>query len=349
MPQNPLKLAYNPALDGLRAVAILLVILSHAHAPMFDGAFFGVDLFFVLSGYLITSLLLKEIQATGRIDFWEFYRRRFYRLMPPLAVFLAAYALLAPLVWPDLEDVYSDALVSLLYLADYGIAFFDSPDTLLHMWSLSVEEHFYLVWPIALLWLVRRSTHSTRQAQPSTNRAAIARHSVPGLLLGSLLAALVLDRHPLLDRLQQHLPRLMWIPLAVPLLMAMEWGDMGPMVWGLTVVEMAALVVLVAVLPGQGLVYEMLSAPWLVYIGKLSYGIYLWHYPVVRWLRAEFAWPVTVLLGFVISTALAALSFYTIERWALRRRDAVPQGHPQTAADAGKVEAANMETAPRGR
>ena len=370
MPQNPLKLAYNPALDGLRAVAILLVILSHAHAPMFDGAFFGVDLFFVLSGYLITSLLLKEIQATGRVDFWQFYRRRFYRLMPPLAMFLAAYALLAPLVWPDLEDVYSDALVSLLYLADYGIAFFDSPDTLLHMWSLSVEEHFYLVWPIALLWLARRSS-------PGTLWRAIAALFVlgwawrvlwvllgqefyavffrfdtrtTGLLLGSLLAALVLDRHPLLERLQQHLPRLMWIPLAVPLLMAMEWGDMGPMVWGLTVVEMAALVVLVAVLPGQGLVYDMLSAPWLVYIGKLSYGIYLWHYPVVRWLRAEFAWPVTLVLGFVISTALAALSFYTIERWALRRRDAVPQGSPQTAADAGTVKTTNaLETAPRGR
>lgn len=345
MTPPPIKLHYNPALDGLRAVAILLVLLSHAHAPMFDGAFFGVDLFFVLSGYLITSLLLKEVQATGRIDFWQFYRRRFYRLMPPLALFLLAYVLLAPHIWPDLEDVYSDALVSLLYLADYGIAFFDSPDTLLHMWSLSVEEHFYLIWPVVLLWLVRRST-------PATLWRSIAGIFVlgwawrvlsvlwgqefyevffrfdtrsTGLLLGALLAALVAAEHPLLARMQRHLPRLMWIPLAVPLLMVFEWGDMGAMVWGLTVVELAALVVLVAVLPGQGLVYEMLSAPSLVYIGKLSYGIYLWHYPVVRWLRAEFAWPVTVVLGFVISSALAALSFYTIERWALRRRDAAPR------------------------
>lgn len=345
MSPNPLKLTYNPALDGLRAVAILLVILSHAHAPMFDGAFFGVDLFFVLSGYLITALLLKEMQATGRVDFWQFYRRRFYRLMPPLALFLAVYCLVAPWVWPELEDVYTDSLVSLLYLADYGIAFYDSPDTLLHMWSLSVEEHFYLVWPVALLWMARRAGPGQLWrsiavlfvvgwvwrvlcvALGQEFYAVFFRFDTrtTGLLLGSLLAALIIDQHPLLARLQKHLPRLMWIPLAVPLLMAMEWGDKGPLVWGLTVVEVASLVILLAVLPGKGLIFDMLSAPSLVYIGKLSYGIYLWHYPVVRWLRAEFAWPVAVIAGFLISTALAALSFYTIERWALRMRDSAPK------------------------
>ena len=93
------SLAYNSALDGLRGVAILLVILSHAHAPRFDGAFSGVELFFVLSGFLITSLLLQELGGTGRIQYWRFYRRRFYRLMPALLFFLAAYCLLAPRLW----------------------------------------------------------------------------------------------------------------------------------------------------------------------------------------------------------------------------------------------------------
>ena len=147
---------YNPALDGLRAVAIVLVVLSHAHAPLFDGAFYGVDLFFVLSGLLITTLLLQEQQRNGRVDYWRFWRRRFWRLMPALMLFLLAYCIFAPLLWPELQDVYTDALVSLLYLADYGIAFFDSPNTLLHMWSLSVEEHFYLLWPPLLMLLVRQ-------------------------------------------------------------------------------------------------------------------------------------------------------------------------------------------------
>ena len=84
-------LPYNSALDGLRGVAILLVILSHAHAPLFQGAFYGVDIFFVLSGFLITSLLLQEVQTHGRVDYVRFVRRRLYRLMPALALFLAAF------------------------------------------------------------------------------------------------------------------------------------------------------------------------------------------------------------------------------------------------------------------
>ena len=348
--QNAIKLTYNPALDGMRAVAILMVILSHAHAPMFDGAFFGVDLFFVLSGYLITSLLLKEMHANeGRIDFWQFFRRRFYRLMPPLLLFLGAYCLIAPWVWPELDDIYSDSLVSALYLADYGIAFFDMPDTLLHMWSLSVEEHFYLIWPFVLWWIASRTTADklwryigllflvgwawrvfwVAMGQEFYEVFFRFDTRTTGLLLGSMLSALVISQHSVLGRLQNQLPRLMWLPLAVPWLMMLEWGDMEAMVWGLTLVEFASFAILLSVLPGKGLIFDMLSSPALVKIGQLSYGIYLWHYPIVRWLRAEFAWPVAVVLGFALSTLMAAISYRTIERWAMKRRDAKPSPHQQ--------------------
>ena len=335
------KLQYNPALDGLRGVAIALVLLSHAHVPLFDGAFFGVDLFFVLSGFLITTLLLIEVDKTQRIDYWQFYRRRFFRLMPALALFLLAYCIFAPMIWPELDDVYSDSLVSILYLADYGIAFFDSPDTILHMWSLSVEEHFYLIWPPLLVLLLRRATPGkvwrsilllwimswawrvlwVVQGQQFYEIFFRFDTRATGLLAGALLAALMVEKPAFLDNLRKNMPHLMWLPLAIPLLLELGWDNQGAMVWGMTVVECAAVVLLLAVNQRSGLIYEMLSAPLLVKLGRISYGVYLWHYPVVRYLRAHMSWPLVVLLGFAISVALAALSFYTIERWALRLRD----------------------------
>ena len=113
---------------------------------------------------------------------------------------------------------------------------------------------------------------------------------------------------------------------------------MNAMAWGITVVELATLAILVAVHRPQGsLIAEMLSAPLLVRLGKLSYGIYLWHYPVVRYLRAEYPWPITVAAGLAISAALAALSLYTVERWALwwRDRQPVPRHPPVAAAHTG--------------
>ena len=349
--ESVFKLRYNPALDGLRGVAILLVILSHAHAPLFDGAFFGVDLFFVLSGYLITSLLLMEFQQHGKLDYWRFYRRRFFRLMPALALFLGAYCVFAPFIWPDLTDIYSDALVSILYLADYGIAFFDSPDTLLHMWSLSVEEHFYLIWPPLLVLLLRKATPGkvwmpllalwllstlwrffwVTQGQQFYEIFFRFDTRASGLIAGALLAALMLEKPQWMERLQSLRGYTMWFVLAVPLIMELKWDNHHAMIWGITVVECAAIVVLLGVQKPVGVVYEMLTAPLLVRLGKLSYGIYLWHYPVVRYLRADYSWPVVVIVGLLISTALSALSFYTVERWALQRRDAgkLPGRQPQ--------------------
>ena len=340
--------SYNPALDGLRAVAIVLVLLSHAHAPLFDGAFYGVDLFFVLSGFLITTLLLQERQHTGQLDYWRFYRRRLWRLMPALALFLLAYCIFAPLLWPELEDVYSDALVSLLYLADYGIAFFDSPNTLLHMWSLSVEEHFYLLWPPLLMLLVRM-TRPGRLWRPVLALLLLAwawrvlwvllgqqfyeiffrfDTRATGLLAGSLLAILLLEQPAWFQALRQRLTHFMWLVLAVPLLMAQAWDNMNAMLWGMTVVECATAVLLLAALERTGAIYEMLSARVLVVLGKLSYGIYLWHYPVARYLRADLPWPAVVALTLLVSTVLAALSYYTVERWALRRRNPQPARTP---------------------
>lgn len=340
-------LPYNPALDGLRGVAIVLVIFSHAYVPLFDGAFFGVDLFFVLSGFLITTLLLIEHEQTGRLALRRFYWRRLLRLMPALAVFLLTYCLVAPLVWPELDDIYSDALVSILYLADYGIAFFDSPDTLLHMWSLSVEEHFYLLWPlvlllilrltprgqrwwpIALLWLLGTLWRAGWVLEGQVFYKVFFRFDTrfSGLMAGALLATLMWERPDWMTRARRRLlPHALWLPLALPLLLELGWKNNHALLWGISLVEAAAVVILIAVQRQRGLVHTMLAAPLLVQLGRLSYGIYLWHYPVVRYLREAYDWPIVLALGLPISCLLAALSLHTIERWALRWRDGRPPG-----------------------
>lgn len=146
------------SLDGLRALAAVAVIFFHAgeDTPL-SGGFLGVDVFFVLSGYLITSILLRERSFTGRIDTLRFYGRRFVRLMPALVFLLAVYVIAAPLMWPSMSrsEHIGHALVAGFYLSDYGYALWRIPEFLRHTWSLSVEEHFYLLWPPVLVLLLR--------------------------------------------------------------------------------------------------------------------------------------------------------------------------------------------------
>jgi peptidoglycan/LPS O-acetylase OafA/YrhL len=343
-------LPYNPALDGLRAIAIFLVIVSHAHVPGVEGAFFGVDLFFVLSGYLITSLLLIEIGQTGRVNLWRFYRRRFFRLMPALLAFLVVYCLVAPWIWPDSDDWYQDAIVTVLYLADYGIAFFDSPNSLLHMWSLSVEEHYYLLWPLALLaltvlapggktwWLIAVlfllawgwRVFWVWQGQEFYKIFFRFDTRVTGLLAGSLLAALLREGPAWFQRLRAHARRGLWLIALTPLWIGLKWDDMGIMTWATTLVELTAVALLLAVLPAPGQVaprgwaHALLRHPALVKIGQLSYAMYLWHYPIVRVLRAHLDWPWVVLLGGALSALLAQISWITVERLGRAWRDRGP-------------------------
>jgi peptidoglycan/LPS O-acetylase OafA/YrhL len=142
-----------PALDGVRGVAVLAVFASHAGIPGFSLGGMGVDAFFVLSGYLITSILLAEIARTGSISLPKFYLRRIKRLTPALLTLTVLYAILAPFVWVERSAAEHAGLsaLSFFYLMDYARAFWVGHSPLVHTWSLAVEEHFYLVWPFALL------------------------------------------------------------------------------------------------------------------------------------------------------------------------------------------------------
>jgi peptidoglycan/LPS O-acetylase OafA/YrhL len=133
------------------------VLGYHCRVPGLNPGYFGVDVFFVLSGWLITRLLVEETEAQGRIDLPQFYLRRLLRLGPPLLLLLLVYLAVAPTIWPQLSEGehLRDAALTGFYLSDYAFAFWEIPKLLRHSWSLSVEEHFYLIWPLVVLLLAR--------------------------------------------------------------------------------------------------------------------------------------------------------------------------------------------------
>ncbi|MGA9145956.1 MAG: acyltransferase, partial [Candidatus Nanopelagicales bacterium] len=162
---NTPPLGYLPSLDGIRAIAVLAVMVFHSALPWLPGGFLGVDVFFVLSGFLITTLLLQEVERTGRIHFGAFYLRRARRLLPALAVVLVASAALVVLFAPDAAArLREDIVASSFYVTNWwnilsDQSYFEAmgrPPMLQHLWSLGLEEQFYLIWPAVLLFVFRR-------------------------------------------------------------------------------------------------------------------------------------------------------------------------------------------------
>lgn len=299
-----------PELDGLRALAVLVVVGVHTGVPGFAGGAIGVDVFFVLSGYLITRLLRESRPTLG-----EFYLRRFWRLTPPLALMLAVYVVVYSVLIPGYPH-WRDALLSLAYLTDYSRAFWHLPTYVAHTWSLSVEEHFYLIWPLVLLrWNPSLRTLVVAYALATVWRwlpwqeAAYLRFDtrIAPLLLGCIIAHVPRGRFP-----------------AWPALIALAAGTaLDPWQWdgvagagAVMAVEAAAACAILGTSPAW------LSHRWAVYLGKLSYGIYLWHVLISVYLVDVMlvSWREAVIYTLPGSIALAAVSYHTIEAWVRRRR-----------------------------
>jgi peptidoglycan/LPS O-acetylase OafA/YrhL len=339
-----------PALDGIRAVAVLLVIIYHAEAPFFADGYLGVDMFFVLSGFLITSILLRDIEETGRIDLWRFYMRRLRRLMPALLCLVILYALLAPAVWPDISryDHYRDALIAVFYLSDYSRAFWGIPDILRHSWSLSIEEHYYALWPFILLWVVRRYPGRKMIAVLGVSffvatawryylsivggqewGAIYCRFDtrLSGLILGGFLAACVFYGSSIRQAKMLSAVLILTCFISMPLL---NWENPLALTVGITLFELMTFFMIADVISAEpSLVRNILSSRPLVFLGQISYGLYLYHYPIVFYLRQEHKWYVTLPVGFAVALALSTASYYLVERRFLRgTRGLIPETKP---------------------
>ena len=353
--------AYRPGLDGIRAIAVAGVIAYHLDATWMPGGLLGVGVFFTLSGYLITSILVRAWERHGTMRLGRFWLARARRLLPAVFLMLAAVLLATALVRSgQLGDTAWQTLFAAFYVANWGDivtgdSYFDATSgfgPLDHLWSLSIEEQFYLVWPLALWGLILL-----------TRARRVVMGAVTLVLAGGSFTALALIATPALDNTRAYegtdtragallvgaALALLWrggiyatasadaTAAAAPARKAPWWLDavgaaglvgivalMATMPdhtlalyrWGLLALSIATAALVAAAAHPHSLTARALGTPPLRWIGERSYGIYLWHLPVIVFLPQAMAggspW-VRSLIAIGITVALAAISWTVIE------------------------------------
>lgn len=334
-----MSIQYRPEIDGLRAVAITAVMLCHFGLSVFQGGYVGVDVFFVISGFLITSLIMKDLKA-GTFTLANFWERRFRRILPPLVVMImatlvAAWFLYLPVDYDLLgQQVASQAIFSSNILFKLQTGYFDTAGLikpLLHTWSLAVEEQFYVIFPLAayLTWIYRREKFTKylwitgivtfiAAAFIVRNSPSSAFYLLPfrawELLMGSLLAL-----RPPEKRLSPRLNDTLGFLGLGAILIAVLSYDSHTVFPGFSALLpcLGAVAIILSNTHETNSVGRVLSMKGPVFIGLISYSLYLWHWPIVSFLnyngRITFN-PEIVLLCFALSLMLATLSWHYIEK-----------------------------------
>lgn len=299
-----MSLAYRPDIDGLRAVAVGSVVLFHARIPPFTGGFIGVDVFFVISGFLITSILHQEMTA-GTYSLVDFYDRRIRRIFPALFLMMAATTLFAALILMPRQMLgYAGTLVpSALFFANihfesllnyFGPAADEVP--LLHLWSLAVEEQFYIFFPLVLfvlmklggrrlavgvLALIAVGSYAYAQSIVDSEQSAaffLLQSRAWELLAGSLLAMVTLPRLP--EKAASWLGIAGVIAIVIPVF-AYGKETVFPAVGALPPVLGAVAIIVSGGFAPNGIVARLLSLKGMAYVGRISYALYLWHWPML--------------------------------------------------------------------
>jgi peptidoglycan/LPS O-acetylase OafA/YrhL len=331
------RLGHVPALDGIRGIAILLVLAYHAYGHP-SGGFFGVDVFFVLSGFLITTLLLEEIRATGRVSFRRFFARRARRLLPALIPFLIVVAVFHR---GQPERAAADVGAGLLYATNIirAAGTSNTLPTIGHLWSLAEEEQFYLLWPAVLVVLLWWKPHRLASFL-AASIAAVALYRAALILGGATHERIYFapDSHadPIIvgcylavirssGRLVRSRAWLASVPILVALVATMEHYTTASLVIGTTVISLCAAALIAAALDTNSLAARVLAFRPLVWVGTISYSLYIWQQLVYKFAPNP---QVTV----AVSILVAWLSYRFIEERFRRRRVIAGPSSPPPAA-----------------
>ena len=353
------ELPYNPPLDGVRAVAIALVLCYHGGPTLVPGGFVGVDTFFVLSGFLITSILVREHDGSGRIALLSFWARRVRRLLPALVVMVGVVLLWAHFFARyDYPGLAGDPRSVLFYFANWhfssGSSYVNlgsSVSPFLHTWSLAIEEQFYLVWPLLLLGAFKLGLSRVKVLvltllaaagsavlmvclyNPNEDPTAIYYNTATraqALLVGAALALVVSWWAPSVRRFGARCwSAVAAIGCAGVVVLSATMSIDGPFTYegGLTLAALCAAALVAGVtLAGSSFVARSLSLSPIRYVGRISYGLYLWHWPIFVGLdgaRTGLDGSVLFAARLAATFAVAVASFHLIEmpirHGALRR------------------------------
>lgn len=344
-PRSDFVLGHRPALDGLRGLAIIAVLAVHTNHlfgwSVLKGGNIGVDIFFVLSGFLITSILVSEWNETGTIRLKDFYIRRCLRLFPALLMMIATVHLSSEFLFSpqEAEQTRRASPLALAYVTDFAIAF--APNIQLgglrHTWSLAMEEQFYLLWPPLLIVLMKTGIPKKSLVLITLSLAIVsAFHRVTLWYLGSSAVRTYYGFDTRADALLigcvagmavtwglvRGMPSLTTpaILLLGFLMVASDYASPFLHNGGFTLLAVATAVVVVNVVVAEpGKFRRILESATLVWIGRTSYGVYLWHYPIFKSIgNLNAPWPMKLLIGLAGTFAVASLSFYLLESPLLR-------------------------------
>lgn len=334
--------SYFTSLDGLRAVAVFIVLIAHAGSPYPRSGGVGVDIFFVLSGFLITTILSTEAEKYGSINLRNFYVRRFLRLVPCLlltCLFVTIWLVSTKKYFPIKE-----LTIVLTYTANWAYAVFNVDLSLLaHCWSLAIEEQYYLMWPFVIVIIERSSKkHLLKGTILFTIALIIAMYRygmvgtytapriyfgldthMDGLVMGSSLCYFVKKINSVggFTKAKSIVLGYILVPIAVvAVLIVMKiatWTDPFMGRFGFLLIAVSTSVVITDLVAGNhSLIRKVLSMRPVVYIGKISYGLYLWHYPIFVILKhgyPEINFIYLMPIKFAASIIIASLSYSIVE------------------------------------